>query len=179
MKKAPADVFDALTTRWRASLPVRYPVEAVDDFLVRNRPQLVALVTSTLVARYAELGEPPETAAEFAAYDPIVARERSSSAAPHGRILSRLMKRIDRELAGGYRQQLVINNLGLEYVDTHTEAILGMPCPFCWRFPCWQWSPAGPWSRYKTRWVASGSIQPVGERSTTSMATSTAPRSRL
>jgi hypothetical protein len=118
-----APVLDALVARWRAGLPRRYDAH-VDGFLIRNRAQIEVLVAGTVARRKANRGERPETAEEFAAYDPIVTRERPHSAAPHKTILARLMKRIDAELAEGYRELTVYNNLGLEYIDTHAEAIL-------------------------------------------------------
>jgi hypothetical protein len=121
--QAHAVVLDALMARWRAGLPRRYDAH-VDGFLVRNRAKIEAVVAGTIARRQANRGERPETAEEFAAYDPIVARERPHSAAPHKTILVRLMKRIDAELAEGYRELSVYNNLGLEYIDTHAEAIL-------------------------------------------------------
>ena len=122
--QAPAELLDQLLTRWRAALPVRVAPAYIDGFIRRHRAQIEALVVGTLARRKAERGERPTSAEEFAAYDPIVARERPRSADSHQAILARLMKRIDADLAEGYRESTIFNNLGLEYIDTHAEAIL-------------------------------------------------------
>ncbi|MBA3547976.1 MAG: hypothetical protein H0T76_15945 [Nannocystis sp.] len=125
MKSATApEVLDKLLTRWRAALPVRYAPAYVDGFLRRHRALIEALVAGTWTRRRAERGDRPQTAAEFAAYDAIVARERPRDADSDKAILARLMTRIDADLREGYRELMVFNNLGLEYIDTRTEAIL-------------------------------------------------------
>jgi hypothetical protein len=122
--RAPAELLDQVLTRWRAALPVRVAPAYIDGFIRRHRALIEALVVGTLARRKAERGERPTTAEEFAAYDPIVAHERPRSADSHQTILARLMKRIDADLAEGYRESTIFNNLGLEYIDTHAEALL-------------------------------------------------------
>jgi hypothetical protein len=122
--QAPGELLDQLLRRWRAALPVHVAPAYIDGFIRRYRAQIEALVVGTLARRKAERGERPATAEEFAAYDPIVARERPRSADSHRAILDRLMKRIDADLAEGYRESTIFNNLGLEAIDTHAEAIL-------------------------------------------------------
>lgn len=118
------EVLDTLLTRWRAALPVRYAPAYIDGFVRRHRDLIEALVASARARRRAERGDRPQTHADFAAYDAIVTRERSIDAGPDKAILARLMTLIDADLREGYRELLVFNNLGLEYIDTRTEAIL-------------------------------------------------------
>jgi hypothetical protein len=122
--QAPAEVLEQLLTRWRAALPVRYQPTYIDGFIRRNWRLLEGLVAGVLARRKAARGDRPVTAEEFAAYDPLVARERPRSAESPKAILNRLMSLIDADLRQGYREQLVLNNLGLEYIDTHAEAIM-------------------------------------------------------
>lgn len=125
MKSATApEALEKLLTRWRATLPVRYAPAYIDGFLRRHRALIEALAAAAWTRRKAERGDRPQTAAEFAAYDAIVAREQPRDADPDKAILARLMTRLDADLREGYRELLVFNNLGLEYIDTRTEAIL-------------------------------------------------------
>jgi hypothetical protein len=118
------EALDTLLTRWRAALPMRYAPAYIDGFVRRHRDLIEALVVSARARRRAERGDRPQTVADFAAYDAIVTRERSIDAGPDKAILARLMTLIDADLREGYRELLVFNNLGLEYIDTRTEAIL-------------------------------------------------------
>lgn len=122
--QAPAELLDRLLTRWRAALPVRVAPAYIDGFIRRHRAQIEALVMGTLARRKAERGERPTTAEEFAAYDPIVARERRLTADADPVVLARLMAMVDADLAEGYGETTIFNNLALEYIDTRTEAIL-------------------------------------------------------
>lgn len=117
-------ILDRLLARWRATVSSRYAPEMIDGFIRRRRAELEGLVVGALARRKAEAGDVPETAAEFAAYGPIVVRERRHDAASDKAVLVRLMALIDRDLAAGYGERTVLSNLGLEYVDTRTEAIL-------------------------------------------------------
>lgn len=118
------EVLEKLLTRWRAGLPVHYAPAYIEGFLRRHRDLIEALAAGTWTRRKAERGDRPQTATEFAAYDAIVTRERPRDADSDKAILVRLRTRIDADLRAGYRELLVLNNLGLEYVDTRTEAIL-------------------------------------------------------
>lgn len=119
-----SETVEKLLARWRATLPPRYSAAHVDSFIHRHRSEIEALVVSRLARRRAENGERPETAAEFAAYDPIVARERRLTADADPVVLARLMAMVDADLAEGYGETTIFNNLALEYIDTRTEAIL-------------------------------------------------------
>lgn len=121
----PAEILGRVLPRWRANLPPRYSRADVDGFVRRHRRELESLVAGALARRRAEAGHRPTTVEEFAAYDPIVTRERIHDAESDGDVLARLMKRIDAEFATGrYIEASVLSNVGLEYVDARTEAIL-------------------------------------------------------
>lgn len=122
--RTPAEAVERLLTRWRVALPTSYSSAYIDGFIARNRTMIEGLVTRILARRKAERGDRPETVEEFAAYDPIAAREQPRSAGSSQEILVGLMKRIDADLREGYHELMVLNNLGLEYIHTHAEAIL-------------------------------------------------------
>ena len=113
-----------LLPRWRARLGAGYPPAYVDGFIRRNREVLKAIVAQVLLRRRSEVGETPHTHEEFAAYDPIVARERKQDAGTDRVVLERLMQKIDADFRAGYREQLILVNFGLEYVETRAEAIV-------------------------------------------------------
>lgn len=120
----PAEVLSRILPRWRAKLPPRFSRADVDGFVRRHRRELEDHVARALDRRRAEAGHRPTTQDEFAAYDPIVARERVHDAEPDADVLARLMTRIDAEFATGrYHEASVLSNVGLEYVDTRAEAI--------------------------------------------------------
>ena len=77
----PAEILERLLPRWRASLAPSYSAATIDGFIRRRRGELEDLVVQALAARKAEVGEEPETAVEFAAYNPIVDRERQHDGA--------------------------------------------------------------------------------------------------
>jgi hypothetical protein len=119
-----AEVLERLLPRWRATLAPSYSPATIDGFIRRRRGDLADLVAQALARRNAEAGEEPDTAVEFAAYSPIVDRERRHDAGTDKAALARLMKVIDKDLAAGYREGTVLSNVGLEYVDTRAEAIM-------------------------------------------------------
>ena len=120
----PGQLLDRLLPRWRARLGAGDSPAYVDGFIRRNREALEGLVAHALLRRRAETGERPHTAEEFAAYDPVVAREREQDAGADEAVLERLMQRIDADFRAGYREQLLLVNFGLEYVETRAEAIV-------------------------------------------------------
>ena len=120
----PAQLLERLLPRWRARLGASYPPAYVDGFIRRNREALEASVAQLLLRRRAEVGDTPHTGEEFAAYDPVVARERKQDAGTDRAVLERLMQRIDADFRAGYREQLLLVNFGLEYVETRAEAIV-------------------------------------------------------
>lgn len=120
----PAEILERLLPRWRATLPPSYSPATIDGFVRRHRGELEDLVVLALARRKAEAGEAPDTAVEFAAYNPIVERERPLDAGTDKAVLVRLMKLIDKDFAAGYAERTVLSNLGLEYVDTRAEAIM-------------------------------------------------------
>ncbi len=119
-----AEVLERLLPRWRAALPPSYSPETIDGFIRRRRGDLEDLVTVALARRKAEAGDDPETAVEFAAYKPIVDRERPYDTGTDKAALSRLMEAIDKDFAAGYAERTVLSNLGLEYVDARAEGIM-------------------------------------------------------
>ena len=120
----PAEILERLLPRWRASLAPSYSAATVDGFIRRRRGELEDLVVQALAARKAEVGEEPETAVEFAAYNPVVDRERQHDGGTDKAALARLMKAIDKDFAAGYNEKTVLSNVGLEYVDARAEAIM-------------------------------------------------------
>lgn len=121
----PAEILGRVLPRWRAKLPPGYSRVEIDGFVRRHRRVLEDLVTAALGLRRAEAGHAPETAGEFAAYGTVVTRERPRDAEPDDAVLVKLMALIDKDFSTGrYREESVLSNLGLEYVDTRAEAIL-------------------------------------------------------
>lgn len=119
-----SQLLDRLLPRWRARLGAAYSPAYIDGFVRRHREALEELVAQVLRQRSAEGGETPETAEEFAAYDPVVARERKHDAGTDKAVLERLMQQVDADFRAGYREQLILVNFGLEYVETRAEAIV-------------------------------------------------------
>ena len=117
----PAEVLERLLPRWRARSSTRHAPADVDGFVHRHGAALEALVAQVLRARG---GERPDTAEDFAAYDPIVARERRRDAGTDKAVLEQLMRQVDADFRRGYREQLILTNFGLEYVETRAEAIV-------------------------------------------------------
>ncbi len=117
----PAEVLERLLPRWRARISARHAPAVADGFVRRHREALAALVAQALRAR---VGERPDTAEDFAAYDPIVARERRRDASTDKAVLEQLMRQVDADFRRGYREQLILTNYGLEYVETRAEAIV-------------------------------------------------------
>jgi hypothetical protein len=116
-----AEVLERLLPRWRARISARHAPAEVDGFVRRHREALEALVAQVLRARG---GERPDTAEDFAAYDPIVARERRRDAGTDKAVLEQLMQQVDADFRRGYREELILTNYGLEYVETRAEAIV-------------------------------------------------------
>ena len=120
----PGQLLDRLLPRWRARLGASYAPAHIDGFIRRNREALEDLVAQVLRQRSAEIGQRPDTAEEFAAYDAVVARERKHDAGTDKAVVDRLMQQIDADFRAGYREQLILVNFGLEYVETRAEAIV-------------------------------------------------------
>ncbi len=110
--------------RWRAGLlPQHTPL--VEGFLRRQRGVLEVLVQRALARARATRGELPDTVIEFAAYDPIIARERRHDAQPDEVVLLQLQDRITQRVARGHDPEVtVLAMLGDDYVLARTESIL-------------------------------------------------------
>lgn len=110
--------------RWRAGLPPQH-TSLVDGFLRRQRGVLEVLVQRALATARATRGELPDTVIEFAAYDPIVARERRHDAQPDEVVVLQLQDRITQRVARGHDPEVtVLAMLGDDYVLARTESIL-------------------------------------------------------
>ena len=119
-----AQFLEGFLPRWRASLPTRLAPFA-ERFLRLNRGVLEVLTQRALAALRARRGELPDTILEFAAYDPIVARERRLDAQPDAAVLRRLREHIEGRIARGDEpERTVLAMLGDDYVNARTEAIL-------------------------------------------------------
>jgi len=107
--------------RWRAGLlPQHTPL--VEGFLRRQRGVLEVLVQRALATARATRGELPDTVIEFAAYDPIVARERRHDAQPDEVVVLQLQDRITQRVARGHDPEVTV--LAMHYIMSRTEAIL-------------------------------------------------------
>ncbi len=116
-----AEVIERLLPRWRAQISARHAPAEVDGFIRRHREALEALVAQVLRSGG---GERPDTAEDFAAYDSIIARERRRDAGTDKAVLEQLMRQVDADFRRGYREELILTNFGLEYVETRAEAIV-------------------------------------------------------
>jgi hypothetical protein len=111
---------ETVLARWRTRLPPGTSPAAFDAFVQRNRPALEDMVARKAATR----GELPETAREFAAYDPLVARERARDAEPDERVWQRLSVQFDRRVRRGMKALEALANFGLDYVNARGEALL-------------------------------------------------------
>lgn len=121
MMRTAEDTLTVLLPRWRASMPASVAPVAVEQFVRRHRSTLLGLVADAL--RAAE-GRMPTTAAEFAAYNALVARERPRDAQPDDVVIRRVLRRVDAVLAEGYAERVTVRNHGQEYVDARAEALI-------------------------------------------------------
>ncbi len=119
-----AEFLEGFLPRWRSGLSPKL-VPFVEGFLRRQRGVLEVLAQRTLAGLRASRGELPDTIIEFAAYDPIVARERRLDAQSDAAVLRRFREHIEARIALNLEPaRTVLAMLGDEYVDTRTEAIL-------------------------------------------------------
>jgi len=119
-----AEFLERFLPRWRAGLSPKL-VPFVEGFLRRQRGVLEVFAQRALAELRASRGELPDTIIEFAAYDPIVARERRLDAQSDAAVLRRLRAHIEARIALNVGpERTVLAMLGDDYVDTRTEAIL-------------------------------------------------------
>jgi hypothetical protein len=123
MKTPDAMVLERLLPRWRAKLPARFSAADVDGFIRRNRATLEIVVARALARRKAGRGELPDTADEFAAYDPLVARGRPLSSGSDRDIIAWLGEQIQSRSAEGHPASLVVLGFGVRFVDMRAEAL--------------------------------------------------------
>lgn len=122
--RTPAAALERVLPRWRARVSPRFSSAEIDAFVRANRAALEALVAGSLARRKAERGELPDTAVEFAAYDPIVAWNRRHNAGSNRAILAWLRVRIETMITRGQREGLVLRGFAIPFVDMRAEAIL-------------------------------------------------------
>lgn len=119
----PAAALARVLPRWRARVSPRFSAAEIDEFVHRNHAALEALVAEVLARRRAERGELPDTAVEFAAYDPIVAWNRRHNAGSDRAILAWLRVRIETMVGRGQREGLVLQAFAIPFVDMRAEAL--------------------------------------------------------
>ena len=119
----PAGALARVLPRWRVRVAPRFSAAEIDDFVHRNHATLEALVAGSLARRRAERGELPDTAVEFAAYDPIVAWNRRHNAGSDRAILAWLRVRIETMIGRGQHEGLVLRAFAIPFVDMRAEAL--------------------------------------------------------
>lgn len=120
-----AELLAELLPRWRESLPPQYIPAVVEGFLRRQRGTLEVLTIRALARHQALRGDLPDTVAEFAAFDPIMAEERRRDAKPDAVLLRHLMTRVAERVARGLEPEItVLAMVGDDYVMARAEAIL-------------------------------------------------------
>ena len=119
----PAAALARVLPRWRARVFPRFSAAEIDAFVHRNHAALETLVAGSLARRRAERGELPDTAVEFAAYDPIVAWNRRHNAGSDRAILAWLRVRIETMIGRGQREGLVLRAFAIPFVGMHAEAL--------------------------------------------------------
>lgn len=120
----PAAALARVLPRWRARVSSRFAAAEIDDFIRRHRQALEALVAGALARRKAERGELPDTAVEFAAFDPIVAWNRRHNAGSDRAIFAWLRVRVETMIARGQPEPLVLRSFAVPFVDMRAEAIV-------------------------------------------------------
>ena len=119
-----AEFLEGFIPRWRAGLAPGY-APFVEGFLRRRRGILEVFVQRTLAQLRATRGELPDTVIEFAAYDPIVARERRQESRSDAAILRQLRTRVEERVARGREpERTTLAMFADDYVNARTEAIL-------------------------------------------------------
>ena len=119
----PAAALARVLPRWRARVSPRFSAAEIDEFVHRNHAALETLVAGSLARRRAERGELPDTAVEFAAYDPIVAWNRRHNAGSDRAILAWLRVRIETMIGRGQHEGLVLRAFAIPFVDMRAEAL--------------------------------------------------------
>ena len=115
---------DNFLARWQATLSPAFAPAYVDGYFRRHRAEIEAIVVHALAERAARRGERPEDAADFLAYDAVVAAQRLVDGRPDSQVVKQLMRNVDAQFSEGYAEWAVYGNFAVEYVDTRTEAIL-------------------------------------------------------
>lgn len=119
-----SEFLEDFLSRWQTRLPAGLTPH-VGGFLRRQRGVLEVLSQRALARLRASRGGLPDTVIEFAAYDPIVQRERRLDAQSDAAVLRQLRKSISERIARGPEpERTVLAMLGDDYVNARTEAIL-------------------------------------------------------
>ncbi len=121
LAEKPREVRDELLRAWRVQ--AGFELYDMDTFVQRHGAELEALVALKLDRLTAQSGTLPETAAGFAAYDPIVEVQRRFDKFTDQEVLTDLMDKLGKGFRAGYRESTMLENFGLEYVETRAEAI--------------------------------------------------------
>lgn len=119
----PQDV-DKFLARWQGTLSPSFAPAYVDGYFRRHRAEIEALVVRALAERGARRGNRPEDAADFLAYDAVVAAQRLVDRRQDPQVVRELMRGVDAQFSEGYAEWAVYGNFAVEYVDTRTESIL-------------------------------------------------------
>ena len=119
-----AQEVDKFLARWQATLSPAFAPAYVDGYFRRHRAEIKALVVRSLAERAARHGGRPEDAADFLAYDAVVATQRLVDGKSDRQVLQLVMRGVDAQFSEGYAEWSVYGNFAVEYVDTRTESIL-------------------------------------------------------
>jgi len=118
----PAKALEQLLPAWRAGLPAGFAPDFIDEFVERNRAVLLALVDRALTTRRVKRGVLPTTAADFAAYSKLVARERARDAEPDNEVLRQLLEFASSPAKA--KDQVTRDVAGYLYARRRAESIL-------------------------------------------------------
>ena len=116
-----AQDIDNFLARWQATLSPAFAPAYVDGYFRRHRAEIEAIVVRALAERAARRGERPEDAADFLAYDAVVAAQRLLDGRPDPQVVKQLMRNVDAQFSEGYAEWAVYGNFAVELrkVDGH------------------------------------------------------------
>ncbi|MBL9102489.1 MAG: hypothetical protein JNL82_16125 [Myxococcales bacterium] len=117
------EFLESFLPRWQAGLSPRL-APSVERFLRLHRGVLEVLTQRALAGLRARRGELPDTVIEFAAFDPVVARERILSSQSDDAVLRQLRRWIFERMARGESEADVLTRYVDPYITARTEAIL-------------------------------------------------------
>ncbi len=118
-----AEFLEGFLPRWQATLPTRL-VPFAPRFLRLHRGTLEVLTQRALADVRVRRGELPDTIIEFAAYDPVTAREQMLSSRSDDGVLRQLRRRFYERIARGESEDDFLARFAEPYVALRTAAIL-------------------------------------------------------